>query len=209
MNSLKIPRNKIRSGLAGNGSRVGLLGGSFNPAHDGHLHISRQALMRLGIDKIWWLVSPQNPLKSEKNMASFKKRFINAKLAATDSRIIVTDLEDRAGTRFTIDTLCMLREFFPENKFVWIMGADNLIEFPRWQGWEQLFTLVPIAVFDRAPYSAQALSGKAATMFAKNRLLNRKARNLADFKTPVWTFFQTPLHAGTATAIRSKQKTNF
>ena len=142
-------------------------------------------------------------------MAPFEKRFINAKLAATDSRIIVTDLEDRAGTRFTIDTLCMLREFFPENKFVWIMGADNFIEFPRWQGWEQLFTLVPIAVFDRAPYSAQALSGKAATMFAKNRLLNRKARNLADFKTPVWTFFQTPLHAGTATAIRSKQKTNF
>ena len=89
------------------------------------------------------------------------------------------------------------------------MGADSLVEFPRWQGWKQLFTLVPIAVFDRAPYSAQALSGKAATMFAKNRLLNRKARNLADFKTPVWTFFQTPLHAGTATAIRSKQKTNF
>ena len=165
--------------------------------------------MRLGIDKIWWLVSPQNPLKSKKNMAPFEKRLINAQLVATDSRIIVTDLENRAGTRFTIDTLCMLIEFFPEKKFVWIMGADNFIEFPRWQGWKQLFSLVPIAVFDRAPYSAQALSGKAATIFAKNRLLNRKARNLADFKTPVWTFFQTPLHAGTATAIRSKQKTNF
>jgi len=182
------------------------LGGSFNPAHEGHLHISHQALNILALDCVWWVVSPQNPLKSEKGMTPFDERLRAAKAVAADRRIKVIDVEDRLGTRFTVDTIRALTQIFPDKKYVWMMGADNLVQFPQWQDWRQLFGLVPIAVFDRAPYSTGALAGQAANVFASRRQTNRDARRLADQVPPAWNFFHTPLHPASATEIRAGQK---
>ncbi len=132
--------------------RVGLLGGSFNPAHDGHLHVSREALKRLRLDEIWWLVSPQNPLKPVAGMASLADRLVGARnVAGMGAHIRVTDLEARLGTRYTADTLAALRRRFPRTRFVWLMGADNLRQISRWDRWERIFALAPIAVFDGLP----------------------------------------------------------
>jgi len=183
-----------------------LLGGSFNPAHEGHLHISHQALKILALDCVWWLVSPQNPLKSKEGMTPFEDRLRAARAIAADRRIRVTDVEDRLGTRFTVDTITALTRIFPDKQFVWMMGADNLVQFPQWLDWRRLFSLVPIAVFDRAPYSAGALAGQAANVFASGRQANRYARSLADQVPPAWNFFHTPLHPATATNIRVGKK---
>jgi len=182
-----------------------LLGGSFNPAHEGHVHISRQALARLGLDAIWWVVSPQNPLKKADGMAPFEDRLVAARKIAGDPRIVVTDIEARLGTRYTIDTMQALLTCFPENRFVWIMGADILAEFPRWKNWRSLFGMVSIAVFDRAPYSMKARAGEAARCFASKRTAARHARKLADRQPPAWTYFSIPLHPATATKLRAAQ----
>ena len=200
---LAICRSDIRRGLAGGGRRIGLLGGSFNPAHEGHLHISRYAIKKLGLDKMWWIVSPQNPLKNTTAMAPFEERLAATRAIARDPRITVTDVEARMGTRYSVDTLDLLIAGFPEKQFVWVMGADNLLQFPEWKDWRRLFTLVPIAVFDRAPYSTRALAGQAAHVFASNRYAKRNARSLADKSPPAWNFFHTPLHPASATQIRS------
>ena len=115
------------------GRRIGLLGGSFNPAHEGHLHISRQALRRLKLDVVWWVVSPQNPLKPTAGMAPFEERFASAaRVAAAEPRIVVSDIERTLGTRFSIDTVESLKATHPDTRFVWVMGADNLLQAPRW-----------------------------------------------------------------------------
>ena len=190
--------------MSGSGQRIGLLGGSFNPAHEGHLHISREALKRINLDCVWWLVSPQNPLKPLSDMAPFNERLAQAHAMARDPRIHVTDIETKLNTRFTIDSMRRIRTSFPEKRFVWIMGADNLIQFPHSKDWQTLFATVPIAIFDRAPYSTQALSGKAAQVFARSRLTTQHARKLADYMPPAWSFFQMPLHPATATEIRAR-----
>src|SRR5690606_5075616 len=141
--------------------------------------ISRHAIKLLGLDAVWWLVSPQNPLKATEGMAPFDSRLAAARGRARDPRIAVTDIELRMGTRYTVDTIAELKRCFPDRRFVWLMGADNLQEFPRWRHWRRLFALVPIAVFDRAPYSVSALAGKAANVFASSRLATRDARTLA------------------------------
>lgn len=137
-------------------------------------------------------------------MKSLEQRLRAADAVATDRRIVVTDVEDRLGTRFTVDTVVALTSAFPEKRFVWMMGADNLVQFPRWRNWRQLFSLIPIAVFDRAPYSAGALAGQAANVFAPNRVANSRAQCLADQVPPAWSFFHTPLHPAAATDIRAK-----
>jgi nicotinate-nucleotide adenylyltransferase len=139
-------------------------------------------------------------------MAPFDERLQTAQTVATDRRIRVTDVEERLGTQFTVDTITALRHIFPDKNFVWIMGADNLVQFPQWQDWRRLFALVPIAVFDRAPYSAGALAGQAANVFASSKLANRNARNLASQPPPAWNFFHTPLHPATATEIRAGKR---
>jgi nicotinate-nucleotide adenylyltransferase len=200
-----VTRAGIRQALPARGRRIGLLGGSFNPAHEGHLHISRYAIKMLGLDAVWWLVSPQNPLKPDAGMAAQETRMRTAIDFVCDRRITVTDIESRLGTRYTIDTIDALLENFPDKRFVWIMGADNLIQFPQWKDWRRLFASVPIAVFDRAPYSTRALAGYTASVFASSRRANRNARKLADCKPPAWTFFHTPLHPASASDIRAKQ----
>ena len=185
--------------------RIGLLGGSFNPAHAGHLHVSRLALEKLGLDEVWWLVSPQNPLKSTRDMAPLKERLAQAKtVAKADGRIVVSDLETQMGTRYTVDTLTQLRAAQPEKAFVWIVGADNLHQMHKWRGWRAIFRMVPIAVFPRAPYSLRALGGRAARRFEAARIPETRARRLATLKPPAWVFLRTPLHGESATRIRKR-----
>ncbi|MBM3488304.1 MAG: nicotinate-nucleotide adenylyltransferase, partial [Alphaproteobacteria bacterium] len=185
--------------------RIGLLGGSFNPAHEGHRHISLLALKHLHLDEVWWLVSPQNPLKSSDGMAPFAERMEGAQRIARHPSILVSDIEQRLGTRYTADTLKALRRCFPRIEFVWLMGADNLVQISRWQRWTKIFGMMPIAVFDRAPYSFAALAGKAAHAFARFQVKGRHAHGLADRKAPAWIFFHTRLHPGSATAIRARR----
>lgn len=193
-----------RAALAAqSGLRIGLLGGSFNPAHEGHLHISRLALARLGLDELWWLVSPLNPLKSAGDVAPLSQRLASARRLVRHPRIRITDLEAQLGTRYTVDTLAALRRHFPHARFVWIMGADILPELPRWKRWRDIFRLAPIAVFGRAPYSSRALAAVAAVIFARSRLHTKDARTLADRTPPAWIFFHTRLHPASATSIRA------
>jgi len=191
----------------GDGQRIGLFGGSFNPAHGGHLHISALALKLLDLDQIWWLVSPQNPLKPVDGMAPFPVRLEGARqVAETDPRILVTDLESRlASSRYTADSLKALRRRFPRLRFVWLMGGDNLVQIPKWQRWPEIFRTVPIAVFDRPSYSLKALSGPAAKRFARYRVPASDERRLAEMEPPAWVFFHTRLDDRSATRIRSEQ----
>lgn len=183
--------------------KIGLLGGSFNPAHEGHLHISHLALDRLGLDELWWMVSPQNPLKSTADMASLSDRMVGAKaVAKVDGRIRVTDIERELKTRYTVDTLAALQAEYPDFAFVWIIGADNLRQMPRWKGWRDIFRRVPIAVFPRAPYSLRALNGRAARRFYAARIPAAKASGLVDMSPPAWVFLRAPLHGQSATRIR-------
>ncbi|MGE0726040.1 MAG: nicotinate-nucleotide adenylyltransferase [Alphaproteobacteria bacterium] len=189
--------------LAPDARRIGLLGGSFNPAHDGHRHLSLWALRRLRLDAIWWLVSPQNPLKAADGMAALGDRLRSARAVARHPRIRVTDLERALGTRYTADTIDALRRRFPAARFVWLMGADNLHQIARWQRWEAIFQAVPVAVFDRPSYALRALSGVAARRFATRRLPERAAATLAGRRPPAWCFLTIPRHPASATRIRA------
>jgi nicotinate-nucleotide adenylyltransferase len=186
--------------------RVGILGGSFNPAHEGHRHISLLALKHLALDELWWLVSPQNPLKSTDDMDSFDERFASATAMARHPRIRVTDIEARLGTRYTADTLKTIIRRFPQTHFVWIMGADNLHQIDRWKNWRLIFRIVPVAVFDRAPFVWGALASHAARRFRHYRLQTNRAAQLALAKPPAWVFFHTQLHPASSTAIRAGRR---
>ena len=186
--------------------RIGLLGGSFNPAHGGHLHISLLALQRLDLDEVWWLVSPQNPLKPVKGMAPFEQRRASAEaLAKGHPRIKVSAIEASLHTSYTADTIAALERRYPHTRFVWLMGGDNLAQLPRWKRWVELMERVPIAVFDRPQTSLRALAGKAAQRFARARVAAAGARNLAEMSPPAWTFFHTRLNPRSATEIRRKR----
>ena len=185
------------------GLRIGLLGGSFNPAHEGHRFISTVALHALGLDEVWWLVSPQNPLKPAAGMAGFAERRASAEAMARHPRMRVVDLEVRLGTRYTAETLTVLRRRFPRTRFVWLMGADNLIQIPRWHAWQDIFRTVPVAVFRRRPYSLSATRGRAGHCFAAAQLPWRRRASLAQVPPPVWLLCENALHAASATAIRS------
>lgn len=189
--------------LGSPGQRVGLLGGSFNPAHGGHRHVSLLALARLHLDRVWWLVSPQNPLKPTAGMASLEERLATARAIARHPRIVVSDLERRLGTVYTSDTLAELKRRFPHSRFVWLMGADALAELAGWHDWPTIFATVPVAIFDRAPYAQQALAGKAARRFARWRLGAQAAARLADFTPPAWVFLHCRRHSGSGTALRA------
>lgn len=189
--------------------RIGILGGSFNPAHQGHLDISRAALHRLGLDQVWWLVSPQNPLKTREGMAPFAERLAAARAfarkAAGDSRIKVTDLEARLGTTYTAETLALILRRFPHHHFVWLMGADNLAQISHWKDWQQIFHRLPIAVFARPTYSLSALAAKAARRFAPYRLREGAGRKLVMAQPPAWLFVHARLNPISATEIRKRR----
>lgn len=186
------------------GQRIGLMGGSFNPAHDGHAMIARLALKRLRLHRIWWLVSPQNPLKPSTGMAPLKARIAQARTIARHPRIEVGALEAQLGTQYTADTLRLLRKRFPRARFVWVMGADNLIQLPAWRDWSTIIRTVGVAVFDRPTYSLKALSGRAARRFARFRLPERRSRAVTKRRPPVWVFHHTLLNPESATGIRAR-----
>lgn len=182
-----------------------MLGGSFNPAHEGHLHISLQALRCLALDEVWWLVAPQNPLKPTAGMAPLADRVARARRVAGHPAIRVSALEADLGTRYTADTLAVLKRRFPATRFVWLMGADNLQQIVRWDRWTRIFQWVAVAVFDRSPYSYPSLAGKAAQRFAHARLSARRSALIAGTTPPVWTFLHVRRHPASATAIRRGQ----
>ena len=182
--------------------RVGLFGGSFNPAHAGHLHATREALRRLRLEKVVWLVSPQNPLKARSGMASFGERYASAlQVAAADPRIEVSDYEEQRQLRFSVDTITSLVRD-RSKRHVWIIGADNLIQLPRWKHWLRLFHACPVAVMGRAPYLERAGMGLVARRFAGARVDERQAHVLADLPPPAWVLLHHPLHPASSTAIR-------
>jgi nicotinate-nucleotide adenylyltransferase len=182
------------------------LGGSFNPAHEGHRHVSDEALRRLGLDQVWWLVSPQNPLKPKDGMAPFAKRLAAARALATDRRVKVLDLEARLGTRYTVDTVAALARLYPRTRFVWIMGADNLRQIRHWRRWRDIFYRLPVAVMDRPTYARGALSELAAQSLRRRRIAPRDARRLAERAPPAWTFLPIRLDAHSASDIRAHRE---
>lgn len=190
--------------LALRGRSIGLLGGSFNPAHDGHRHISDVARRHLRLDQVWWLVSPQNPLKEPTGMAPLGERLSHARAITEDDRHIrVTALEARLGTQFTIDTVTQLQAAVPGARFVWLMGADNLRQMPQWHRWSDLFCRVPIAVFSRETYDLAALASVPAHRFRAHRLAPQDAPALAGQPPPAWLFLRIRRHPASATAIRA------
>ncbi len=184
--------------------RVGLLGGSFNPAHRGHRHIATLALRRLRLHQVWLLVSPGNPLKRAQGMAPLAERLASATaLVAHEPRILATAIERRLGTRYTVDTLARLRRLFPGTRFVWLMGADNLRQLPAWRGWRSIAASTPFAVLPRPGYNAEALVGAAASRWRGARRPSAQASLLADAAAPAWLFLPARQDASSATALRS------
>ncbi len=196
----------LRAGTAWRDMRVGLLGGSFNPAHDGHLHITEEAIKRLGLHAVWWMVSPQNPLKSEKGMAPHGERLKSARAVSRHNpAIVVTDIETALGTRYTADTLQQLAAHFPQTRFVWLMGADNLRQIHLWDEWERIFAAVPVAVLNRPPVRTALAGAKAAKRFESDRLPESASQRLADMQPPAWTVLRIPLNPISATQIRTQK----
>ena len=194
----------LRDGLAlASGMKVGLLGGSFNPAHDGHAHVAETALNRLGLDRVVWLVSPQNPLKSAAHTAPLSERMASARAAAPGPDMIVSDFETRAGTQWTIDTLRALTARHPGVRFVWLMGSDNLATFHRWRGWTDIMRLMPVAVIARPGSMLESRTAPAAARFAAARLPQEQARLLTTLKAPAWTYLTAPLNPRSSTVIRA------
>jgi nicotinate-nucleotide adenylyltransferase len=184
-------------------SRIGLLGGSFNPPHDGHREISLAAIERLKLDAVWWLVSPGNPLKDPGAYAPYEERLALARRVSSHPRIVVSDFENRKNLQYTVDTLATLEALWPQLRFVWLMGADALLEFGRWKDWRAIFAMVPIAIFAR-PGSAAPLKSEAARAFAPFRIDPEDAGDLAGAEPPAWVYFQDTRNPASSTALRAR-----
>jgi nicotinate-nucleotide adenylyltransferase len=186
----------------GPGQRIGLLGGSFNPPHAGHRLASLLALRRLGLDRVWWVVTPGNPLKDIAQLPPLAQRMAAARRVAADPRIAVTGFEALIGTRFTYDTIAYLKRRCPTVHFVWLMGADNLAGFHRWQRWRGIAALVPIAVIDRPGSTMRASSAPAAAWLGHRRFSPNRALALATARPPAWIFLHGPRSRLSSTLIR-------
>jgi nicotinate-nucleotide adenylyltransferase len=188
------------------GQSIGLLGGSFNPPHLAHRQISEIVLKRLGLDQIWWLVTPGNPLKARSELAPLSERLVLARAVAKNPRIEVTSFERDLPTAYTAATLAFLKRRSPLVRFVWIMGADNLASFHRWRRWREILTMVPVVVVDRPGWRFKAFASKAARAFAASRVPEGKARGLLAMPPPAWTFLTGPLSSLSSTELRSKAR---
>lgn len=184
------------------GQRIGLMGGSFNPPHSGHVLVARTALRRLGLDRVWWLVTPGNPLKNGVNLNSASDRMGLVRKLVADRRMVVSDFEERLGTAYTAETIAFLRRRFPATRFVWIMGADSLAGLHHWRAWREIAQLVPLAVIDRPGWRLKALASPAAATLARWRQPEDRARLLAGCRTPSWTFLTTRLSETSSTDLR-------
>ena len=197
-----MSKDHLKAPSAAPGMRIGLLGGSFNPAHAAHREISLTALKRLGLDQVWWLVTPGNPLKDVSKLPSLAKRAASAEAVAQHPRIKVTGFDGGSGTGFTIDLLKALKQRFPDVHFVWLMGADNLAGFHRWQAWPEIFSLMPIAVLDRPGFRLKAKASQAAKRFAHSYVDETDAAGLALLEPPAWTILSHRLSGLSSTALR-------
>jgi nicotinate-nucleotide adenylyltransferase len=184
------------------GQVVGLLGGSFDPAHDGHVHITKAALERFGLDRVWWLISPANPLKT-RGPAAIGERMAAAKSVMQHPRVTVTDIEERLGTRYTAQTIVALQAAYPGVHFVWLMGADNLAQFHRWQDWREIMERVPVGVLARPGDRISARMSKTARLYRAHRLIGRASQLLARAEAPMWSFVNLPMSQSSSTAIRA------
>ncbi|MGL4236880.1 nicotinate-nucleotide adenylyltransferase [Tabrizicola sp.] len=187
--------------IAHKGMVIGLLGGSFDPAHEGHVHISREALKRMGLDQVWWLVSPGNPLKA-RQPAPMAERLKRARAVMSHSRVKITALEEVFGTRATADTIDRLKAVYPGVTFVWLMGADNLVQFHRWERWRDILRSVAVGVLARPGSGVTARLSVAARAFRVHQVA--RGENLRGRKPPVWAFVNLPLNAASSTEIRAK-----
>jgi nicotinate-nucleotide adenylyltransferase len=186
------------------GMRVGLYGGSFNPAHEGHAHVAETAKRRLNLDRVIWLVSPQNPLKASHETADLAHRMADARALANGPGMIVTDAETKLGSAYTIDTIRALKARFPGVKFVWIMGADSLANFHRWRGWTQIMREVPVVVVSRPWISLKSRFSPAALRFARYRRPASTAMTLPGAKPPAWAFLFGRFNFQSSTALRER-----
>ena len=198
-------REMILPPAFGAGQRIGLFGGSFNPAHYGHYMVALYALKKLQLDWVWWLVSPQNPLKDPGETGEYAARLGYAKQIARHPRFVVSDIEKRMNSRATAETLHGLAPLFARGHFVWIMGADSFADLHRWHDWLEIPKALPLAILARPGFSLRALGGPAATRFDNNQVPTHLAPQLLTVKTPAWCFIPMPLRPESSTAIRRRQ----
>ena len=182
---------------------IGLLGGSFDPPHAGHVHITREALKRFGLDRVWWLVSPGNPLK-ERGPAAMARRMAAARALVDHPRVHVSDFEARAGTRYTAETVAALQATYPRARFVWLMGADNLAQFHLWKDWQEIVARVPIGVLARPGERVEGRTAKMAQVFRHARLHPRASHLLGASEAPAWCFVNVPMRDISSTRIRAE-----
>tara|TARA_R110000868_G_scaffold69764_3_gene205203 strand:- start:135046 stop:135753 length:708 start_codon:yes stop_codon:yes gene_type:complete len=185
------------------GQRIGLLGGSFDPPHEGHAHITREALKRFGLDSVWWLVSPGNPLKSH-GPAPLETRLAASRALVQHPRVCITGIEARTNTRYTAETLRALRRMYPGVTFVWLMGADNLVQFDKWQEWRWIMENYPIGVLARPGERLGARNSRAARIFRSHRLKGRESRLLGRSTAPAWCFVNVPMTEISSSVIRQR-----
>ncbi|MGB3553126.1 MAG: nicotinate-nucleotide adenylyltransferase [Jannaschia sp.] len=185
------------------GMVIGLLGGSFDPAHPGHAHITREALRRFGLDRVWWLVTPGNPLKT-RGPAPLSRRMAEARKVMRHPRVVVSDIEARLGTHYTAETIAALQRLYPGVHFVWLMGADNLVQLHRWEDWRDIMHAVPVGVLARPGDRMRGRTARAAQIFARFRVPPASAHRLGRMAPPAWAFVDVPMHDGSSTAIREK-----
>lgn len=183
---------------------IGLLGGSFNPAHRGHRRLSLAALRALGLDQVWWLVSPGNPLKEgDADMAPFAARLASARRMARHAPIAVSDIEERLGTRYTVDTVREITALFPQHRFIWLLGSDTLPDFHKWRDWRDLAQMVPIAVMPRPGYDRAAHAARAMGWLGRFVHPPGQAKRWTEWRAPAILFLRLPHDPTSATAIRA------
>ena len=184
------------------GQTIGLLGGSFDPADVGHVHITREALERFGLSRVWWLVSPGNPLKKN-GPAPMQQRLARARKLMQHPQVVITDIEAHLGTRYTAETLARLQAIYPGVRFVWLMGADNLAQLHRWQDWSCIMESVPVGVLARPGDRISARMSPAARIYRQARLAGRASHLLPGSAPPAWCFVNVPMVAQSSSAIRA------
>ena len=194
----------MRIPFAADGMSIGLLGGSFNPPHRGHLLASQWVLKRCGLDQVWWIVTPGNPLKDHGALAPLSQRIASCRVVARHPAIMVTAFEARYRLRYTADALALLKRLRPKVNFVWIMGADNLAGFHRWQNWRAIAAMMPIVVVDRPEATFAVRSARAAIALSRWRIDESRASRISRLRPPVWTFLHGPRLALSSTQIRTK-----
>lgn len=193
---------RVKPPLVFAGQRIGLMGGSFNPPHQGHVIAAEAAVKRLKLDQLWWVVTPGNPLKAHDGLPPLDKRMALVRRYARGPRMKVTGFEAELGTPYTAATLAFLKQRYPGVHFVWVMGADNLATLDRWQHWRDIASLIPMAVVDRPGYRFKALAKPAAAALARCRLPEASAARLPVLRPPAWTMLTTRLSPLSSTDLR-------